>query len=333
VRELHAARDPVVFVINGVGDHLLALPALRALAEIFDGRLRFLGLEGVVDTYFGDVRFASVHAVERVRSISGAGAAPGSVAGWTFDAEAAISEISRCDVFLSLNPWRSEAADVLLERLAPLESIGYFPCFSRPLALDFGKHSAELAFDVARAVDPASSRVLEDHAAAPWLRPDSVKLAERVRDATAGFRLLAVHADTKPEKTWPWNRFVVALDAFLDAHQDFLALLVGRTRPSTTMPEHNDRLLDLRDMSLPDTFAIVGAADLFLGVDSCFLHAADFLRVPGVGLFGPTKCHEFGFRFAPHRHVTSDSDILAIGEDEVLEALESLAGEQLEVRR
>ena len=40
-------------------------------------------------------------------------------------------------------------------------------------------------------------------------------------------------------------------------------------------------------------------ADLFLGIDSCFLHAADLFRIAGIGLFGPTDPFRFGFRLSP----------------------------------
>ena len=55
------------------------------------------------------------------------------------------------------------------------------------------------------------------------------------------------------------------------------------------------------------------------------LHAADFLRVPGVGLFGPTSPHQFGFRLARHVHIRGGESMADICEDEVLEALETMA--------
>jgi len=54
------------------------------------------------------------------------------------------------------------------------------------------------------------------------------------------------------------------------------------------------------------------------------LHAADLLRIPGVGLFGPTAPWQYGFRFAPHRHIRRGRGMNRISEAEVLRALESL---------
>jgi ADP-heptose:LPS heptosyltransferase len=84
-------------------------------------------------------------------------------------------------------------------------------------------------------------------------------------------------------------------------------------------------VLSLPGLPLSYAMALVAASDLFLGVDSCMLHAADFHRVPGVGLFGPTSPRRWGFRFGPHRHVAVAGAIDQIGTAEVLAALESLA--------
>jgi ADP-heptose:LPS heptosyltransferase len=72
---------------------------------------------------------------------------------------------------------------------------------------------------------------------------------------------------------------------------------------------------------------LVGEADLFVGVDSCMLHVADLFRVPGVGLFGPTRPRQWGFRFGLHRHVVTEGDMSEIREDEVLGALEAVLAE------
>ncbi|WP_025736064.1 glycosyltransferase family 9 protein [Mycobacterium genavense] len=73
--------------------------------------------------------------------------------------------------------------------------------------------------------------------------------------------------------------------------------------------------------------SMVANADLFLGIDSCMLHAADLARVPGVGLFGPTRSATWGFRFGPHRHI-DQRKMADISVDAVLDALEAIADER-----
>jgi hypothetical protein len=51
---------------------------------------------------------------------------------------------------------------------------------------------------------------------------------------------------------------------------------------------------------------------------------ADFARVPSVGLFGPTKAQEFGFRFGPNVTIQARESMDEIAVLEVLAALKAL---------
>jgi ADP-heptose:LPS heptosyltransferase len=44
----------------------------------------------------------------------------------------------------------------------------------------------------------------------------------------------------------------------------------------------------------------VATCDAFVGIDSYFLHVADFARRPSVGIFVATSPAQWGFRFSPH---------------------------------
>ena len=51
------AQRPVAIFGNGLGDHLLVLPALRALVETFAGRLGLVCMAGAPEIFFADLRF------------------------------------------------------------------------------------------------------------------------------------------------------------------------------------------------------------------------------------------------------------------------------------
>jgi ADP-heptose:LPS heptosyltransferase len=78
-------------------------------------------------------------------------------------------------------------------------------------------------------------------------------------------------------------------------------------------------------IALDTAMCLVSQASLFVGVDSCMLHAADLFRVPSVGLFGPTNAIEFGCRFAPHCHVSGDGTMAGVSMDGVHQGLHSLS--------
>jgi ADP-heptose:LPS heptosyltransferase len=85
-----------------------------------------------------------------------------------------------------------------------------------------------------------------------------------------------------------------------------------------------DRIFPYLGLPLDLAIGLVANADLFVGIDSSMLHAADLAGIPGVGLFGPTRAATWGFRFGPHRHVEM-STMADITVEDVLAAMEDLA--------
>lgn len=310
------ARRPVAFFANGIGDHLLNLPALRALGDLFRGRLRLICMTGSRATFFADLPLAGVFEAET----------------WSedharhFDVAALGARIGDCDLLLSLNPWHSPSVDQLLQRLMPEQSIGFFPGFDVMLARDYSKHNADLAFDVPQWIAPELR--LEDFSAAPRWPTDARGLAEAIRsEIPVGMYVLAIHADTKPEKMWPVEHWVALLDMLLEHWPDIFVLVLGRERLSLDKGRFGDRVIPCYGLPLAASLALAGQADVFVGVDSCMLHAADLAGVPGLGLFGPTNPAEFGFRLAPHRHIANGGAMTAIPVHEVAAAFNELMAE------
>src|SRR5712691_11011007 len=92
---VRTARNPVVIFSNGIGDHLLNLPALRALTALFPKRLTLLCSTGAGHTFFSDLPLRAV--VEADMQQQGEG-------GKFFDAESLARAVAPCDLLLSLNP-------------------------------------------------------------------------------------------------------------------------------------------------------------------------------------------------------------------------------------
>ncbi len=306
------AKHPVALFRNGFGDHLLSLPALRALAALFPGKLTLICQPHCADIFFREL--AVCRFIETDFKLGGGGR--------LFDADAVADAVGECDLLLSLNPWHSVSVDRLLRRLSPAASVGFSPAFKKALSLNNRKHSADLAFDVVRSL--GGSARIEDFAAPPALTPEGVEMARKLRALFPGpLRVLAVHADTKPDKMWDPGRLIRVLDEFLERHEDFVVFIVGAREHGLNTGRHKEYVISCCGLPLAISLALVGQADLFLGVDSCLLHAADLFRVPGVGLFGQAgKAAEFGFRFGPHRHVCGSGSMASIEVGEVLGALE-----------
>lgn len=313
------AQHPVVmaFRTGGWGDRLLTMPALRALERLFPNRLTLICEEMAGELIFNGLQ---------LRSICEVALRPYGNSSVGFDSEAVARDVGTCDLLLSIIPGYFPAIGALIERFSPVRSVGFVQGFEITLPLDFNKHSAELAFDIPRYLDP--SLRIEDFAMPVFASRYQHKAQELRKLVPQEFRILAVHAETKPQKMWPSSRFTTLLHLFLDRHPDFLVFVVGGKNLNLEAGDHSDRVIPCFGLPLPSVFCLVGECDLFLGVDSCMLHAADLYRVPGVGLFGPTSYCQWGFRFSRSRHVCGDGSMDSIKLEEVLVALESLLDRQ-----
>ncbi|WP_197517795.1 glycosyltransferase family 9 protein [Mycobacterium sp. E796] len=324
---LRAERPAVCFVSN-IGDAVLTLPTMRALGEMFTAPLTMVCPKVAFDLCFREV--SDRHVDTTGLPLTGPRPLP-PLPHRSRDYEALASEIGPVDVFIDTLTWDSLSSTVirpLVQRLAPTTTIG----FPTDYAYDFvvareDCHAAELAFKLAHLFNPSAR--LEAYAQ-PVPIPRSVsEEARSIRAALpAGTKVLVVHADTDwAEKRWPVTRFIDLLDRFLSRHPEFVAWIVGMGHEELNVGHERDRVFPHLGLPLDLAMGLVANADLFLGIDSCMLHAADLARVPGVGLFGPTRSATWGFRFGPHRHV--DMGTMAdITVDQALGALEDLADEQ-----
>lgn len=308
------SKHPVVFFSNGLGDTILALPALRALQTLFGRGLQLVCDAGPHELILSELRMKKVPTAMRRN-----------VPDWTreFDVDKVAAEIRQCDFFISLVPWQSASLKRLLDRLAPVDSIGMFADYTICIPRDFTKHAADLSFDIPKRLD--TSLRFEDFCEPPRLSLRSRKVAERVRRLVpSDYRILVVHADTGANKMWPTERFGEVLDVFLDRHPDFLCFLVGNARQPLDSGRHGDRIVPCYGLALDASMRIVELADIFLGVDSSMLHAADFFRISSVGLFGETSPVEFGFRVTPVGIICKGKTMSCIRTEEVLGALEDV---------
>lgn len=240
-----------------------------------------------------------------------------------FNSSAVAKSIGRCDLLLSLNPWSSESLDRLVTLLSPGLSVGITPGFQVVLPRSLRQHAMDEAFSVPAHLHPGLD--IADFATPPQL-PARVgpRIREFLKTAAPRKRVLVIHNESKPEKNWPLDRLSKFATAFLERHRDFVIFILDLHKPKLKLGKFEDRVIHSRGLPLPYAFALLRESDLFLGVDSCMLHAADLFGIPGIGLFGPTHPRRWGFRFAPHRHLLNRRGVEHISESAALKALESL---------
>jgi ADP-heptose:LPS heptosyltransferase len=324
LEHLLQSRSPAIYFSTLIGDAVLTLPTVRALSEMFTAPLTLICPRVAFDLCFREVSSRLVD----ITGLPPKGPAIGRPSNRILDCDAVADEIGPVDVFIDAVPWDVPSCSFggpLRRRLAPTTSIGFPAGEPHDIVVPRDMpHAADLSFKLARLFDPAAR--IEDYVGAVAIAPAA---QENIRSLRAtlptGTKVLVVHADTSwTEKRWPVTRFIDLLDRFLTRHRDFVVRVVGMGHEELNVGRERDRVFAHLGEPLDLAMGMVADADLFVGIDSCMLHAADLARVPGVGLFGPTQPATWGFRFAPHRHVASRTmDDVTV--EEVLDALEELA--------
>ena len=305
---------PVAFHVNGLGDRILALPAMRALARLYPQKLRVLGAPLDRERFYWDLPLADF--VE-VKTWSESGTRQ-------FDPEEVSRATGNCDLFVSFNGWHSSSMDELLRALPTDRQLGHFSAFSRCVEQPVDRHCFDAQFDLVQQLNPQLE--LASFAAAPVPEPSAGSLIRVLRSTIPqGSKILAIHSETKAYKSWPTENYVRVLREFLAHHSEVSILLLDtENRAKFDQATSPERIHPFAPLPFSIALGLLGVADLFLGVDSCMLHAADLYRIPGVGLFGPANMARWGFRFSTHRHVGGHGPMEAIRPSEVLDALEEI---------
>jgi len=315
-RTMTLPRDVAVFFLNGLGDHLMLLPALRALECAFQERLHYFGQAEGIRLLRRELPEMTCTAVPWVRGPRG----------YQFDQAAIAPKLRPFDLLVCFTPWQDESLAVLLREAAAGATLGLTPSCRTVIDYRPGEHTIDRNFRVVTELLP--DLALQDYAAPPRSRGlgggrPEVPVDRRPR------RVLAVHNETLPHKVWPRPRLRRTLEHFLARHPDWGVIGVGRRNRDLDRMHPAGPRGRARALRLENAFRTVAAADAFLGVDSCMLHLADLHRVPAVGLFGPPErdplgARAMGLRFTHHRHVSGSGSMRDIGHREVEAALEWL---------
>jgi hypothetical protein len=309
------ARRPAVFFVNGFGDQLMSLPAMRALGAMFPDGMQVIIGEGLLSFMY---RGLPVDHVAR--------AFWADVDDRRVDVERTLAGTRGCDLFICLSPWFSPTILELADRMGATQTVGPASnAFDVAVPLDSRAHMFELLFSIPQRLQ--RNLCFDDFAAPPRFSAAAESAAQRfVADhVPPGCRVLFVHPETFTHKMWNQVALSWVLQRFLDTHPDFVVFIASVMFYPLSLTRHWDRIV-LLDEHLELVLSILRHADLFLGVDSCCLHAADLFRLPGVGLFGPTDPARWGFRLSPRgQHVSGGGSMHTIERDAVLEALLELA--------
>lgn len=303
-------KNPVLFFENGFGDCILNLPTIRAMASLFEGRLRFI-CNFDQQFLFNGITFQEVIPI---RTWKDEKEEP------QFNVNFVVKKIASCDCFISLVPWQSDSLIQLINKLNPDISFGFFENFDYQVDLNYKKHTSDLSFDFIKVFEPDWEflNYVSPLNFPPFAFEQIHQLLEVIPQK---FKILSVHADTLVKKMWSIEKFKKVLEKVLDENQNLIAFLFGLTNFHLNKGINADRILPCFGLSIPTSMCGVAYSNYFLGIDSCMLHVADFCGIPSVGLFGPTSSSEFGFRIGPNITIQANGDMNKIDVETVIKAV------------
>jgi len=299
---------------NGLGDYVLALPTLRALAALLPRPSLLVAGCGPHDFILADTQFDRQWLIPFARDASTT----------EFDWREVAQVCRGCEILVAVCPYRSESLHRLVAAVAPARTVGMGPPCAEVVDYRVDAHECDALFGVVRALQPTA-----DIAQFAWPPPSSPRAAEtanRIRAALpASDRLLVVHVDTIPEKTWPMASVDAALARLLGRHAEVHAVVLNASPADLPAAAASGRVACLEGLGLDRAMSLVAACDVFLGVDSCMLHAADLCRRSGVGLFAATSPRRFGFRWSD-RHRVSELQAARMPDFDPVEVAEAIGG-------
>ncbi len=293
------------------------LPALRAFSAKLDGQFKLVAAPDAHRMILPELDVTEVIELPYTTSAYGK----------EFDTDLLSDQIGSTPLLVSLNPWHSLSMQSFLKKVDAQHSIGFFEDFNECLPLDFSKHSIELAFDPVQRV--FENACLSDYLEPPKFRQEDEDLATAIiASIDSHGPVIIVHGDTLPNKMWAKENMTELIQKVLNFWPNSVVLDVG-LKPCAQEPEKMpERYIHLNQIILPAGFALIKYADLFFGIDSCFLHAADFFRKPTVALFGPTDPHEFGVFMGGPAHHLKEHKLDDIAVDDVFKAVISMMPDQ-----
>ena len=289
---------PYLIFVNGIGDHFLVLPTIRALSTIFNDKLSIICQKGsFAKDIFREISFNEFIEFEFMEDNDGRR---------RFDSKRLSERISKCDCLISLNPW-GNGLDILdlLNNIEKLKlSIGFYDCFDITIPFNLDIHNIDLNFQIAKSLN--SKLNLNDFSYPPLFETKFQDIIKKNKPINT--KLLSVHFDTENEKMWSKAKFISLINNIMNEYDNLIVIPLGLDNKSFIKKmEHKNRVLVYEFLPFNIACSYVAQSDYFIGIDSVFLHVADFYRVKGIGIFGPTNPIEFGFRFSnQHYHVRSN---------------------------
>ena len=287
------AQAPIFFVHNGgIGDKFCNLPTVRAIERIYGKRCRLLCAKGDKERFYNGLKFGDIIELKLQPCRNG----------WEIDIGEIMRKTGYWDLLICPNTWSSKSFDRFLTLNREKMTLGFSSRFSYQLRYSRNEHAIDTTFTVAKFLDPQLF---------PEMFTGMIELTDKLPSfvlqyferASVSKKILCVHPESWNDnnKNWGIDNFCDVIDKFLFENKNFLVVFLGSKLSRSYRGVFAKRVLHFEG-NLHDALRVLQSSDIFLGIDSCMLHAADLNNTPAVGLFGPTRFERWGLRLTNRRY-------------------------------
>jgi len=278
----------LIRVPNWIGDSVLAQPAIESVADSFpEAELWLSAAEWVKDVFSSDGRIAGIVPLSPANGIKSFRAAARKLRAQTFDIGILLT---------------NSFGSALLFSLAGIPQRWGYACDGRRLLLtrsvrsrdrDVPRHQVHYYLDLVAGLG-LKTRPPELRLTVPEEEKDRARkrLLDLGLDPQLPLVILSPGAGYGSAKRWPASRFA-ALASLFQERKDATVLVVGSSAESDIAAAISASLTKkpfvlTGKTTLPQLMGLISLAHLFVSNDSGPMHLANALRVPVVGIFGPT---------------------------------------------
>lgn len=277
-----------IVIINGIGDTLEALPAMRALAAVSQPLKVIVPMQRPFEFILEDLTAEVVPLNARIEH-----------GRWLFDWSRLERELAEVDDVVFMLSWESDELRALCARLrGGHRTIGFFEFMS--ICPDHRPHPHWMDKYMALA-----DVVAPDASVERWAWAPRAHAAPRIAQLGCVRRpRVALHPETQAERTFSDGEWMGLLGRLQAAMPDAEIGVLGVSMASRLAVA----------AASPAVFAIsdfeqgmhwVAGADLFIGIDSCWLHFADLSRAPTLAIFRTSSPRRAGPRLTPRAQVVT----------------------------
>ncbi|MEL7488149.1 MAG: glycosyltransferase family 9 protein, partial [Pseudomonadota bacterium] len=232
-----------------------------------------------------------------------------SASGYDFDAGRVADLANDTDAFFSMTTWHSPSIDQVLVHLSPkTSSHGFFSQYDQ----HFNDHNTSNLVKYARLVETGFEASGADYAYAHKSRLWSTIPPGILDTIDASERTVVIHPFTVSGRNHSPEFWIDVIGGLLEEHIAVRFFVIGDERNLEIKAAlDNERLIFVPPI-FPVATYLISRCDVFVGIDSCFMHYADLLRRPAIGVFRSASIALWGLGLSPIRenlstHTLSES--------------------------